>query len=508
MNMDENNVRIARNAIYLYFRTFAVLIVSLYTSRLVLQLLGITDLGIYNVVGGVVALLTFFQASLSKATSRFLAYDIGAQKSAEESNKTFGACITVHLIVAVLVLLFGESIGLFLINYTAKIPDSRWVTANVVYQFSLFVFIVHIVRLPFDSVIISHEKMSFYAYISIVEVVLQLALVKILFLVKGDPLFYYSLMILLIALFLLLMYVAYIKRNYPRYRISLVWDKVLLRKIWSFSGWTMVGSTANSVTQQGVVLLINNFVGLAANAALGFAGQVNAAVSKFVTSFTTAFNPQIIKLYAKKDISAMQLLVNRSSKFSFLLAMFFASPLIINMDYILSIWLDSVPLYTTEFCQILVVCLVFDATTGSLNTSITASGKLKIYQICLSISFLLDFCVAFLLLKNECSPILVFVSRIVSRCIINMFIGFYFVRKDVGLLIYPYIKNVLLPAAVTVVVVITFFTIVKFNFGIIGFGLSSVFSWIVLIFCGFTFVLNSQERRTLFNIIKKKMGMI
>lgn len=440
-----NNTRIAKNTIYLYLRTFVVMFVALYTSRLVLKALGVEDMGIYNVVGGIVALMGFLQNAQTKATSRFITYELGQSSDEKTISKVFSQCMTIHILLAICAVVIGETIGLFIVNQWTNIPQERWIATQCVYQFAILTFCIHIIRVPYDSVIVAHEDMSVYAYMSVLEAGLQLLMVWILTKSSSDNLILYSGLMMLIALILFICYMAYVKHKRKTYRFRWVWNKNDCLQILSFSGWTLLGVGANTATQQGVSLLFNNFIGLIANTALGFANQVNAAVGRFVGSFTTAFNPQIIKLWATNDTKALYLLMDRSAKVSFALCYVMALPLIVNMDYILGVWLTEVPPFTSDFCRLILICTVIDATTGILNTSITATGKIRGYQIGIALSFTLDLICVAILLVFSINPVLVFASRIFTRGIINMFVGLHFSGKQIGYHTLHYVKSVLLP---------------------------------------------------------------
>ena len=447
-----NNQRIAKNTIYLYIRTFIIMLVSLFTSRIVLQALGETDLGIYNLVGGIVALMAFLQTAQTKATSRFITYDLGLGGNDDRLSKTFSLCMTIHIVIALVIMFVAESLGLWLINRYAQIPENRLFAANVVFQLSLFTFVIHFIRCPLDSIIIAQEDMAVYAYMSILEVVLQLALSFLVLNFNGDKLILYGALVFLVSIVLFITYLIYKNKKYPVYKFYLVWDNKESLKILTFSGWTLLGSSANTLSQQGVSLLFNNFIGLVANTALGFANQVNAAVSRFVTSFTTAFNPQIIKYHALDNCNSLHILINRASRFSFALCYVMALPIIINMDFLLHFWLGNVPEYTKEFCQLILVCSIIDATTSVLNTSITATGKIKTYQILIALSFILDFTCAFILLKIRLHPALVFSSRILTRGFINMLIGLCSAQKLISFPIKLYVKEVVVPILKTLII--------------------------------------------------------
>lgn len=508
MSSVNDNKRIAKNTIFLYIRTIVVLLVSLYTSRVVLQVLGAEDLGIYNVVGGIVTMMSFFQAAQTKATSRFITYELGKHSSNKILQKVFSVCMTIHIIIAIISLIFGETVGLWIITHWTDIPLERQTAAMWVYQFALIVFCCQIVRVPYDAIVVAHERMSMYAYMSILEAVLLLGMAFLLMVTPGDSLIYYSASVAFIAFIVFLCYYIYVHRLFDAYRYKLLWDKEYSMRILSFSGWTLLGSSANTATQQGTNLLMNNFVGLIANAALGFASQVNIAVSKFVNGFSTAFTPQIIKLYAQKEYESMHILMNRSSKFSFVLCYLMALPLITNMGFILSLWLgNDIPMYTKEFCQLILVCTIFDATTGVYNTTITATGKIKYYQTAISLSFLLDLACCYVLLFCSINPVFVFGSRIMTRGIINMLIGLYFVKSYTHFDILNYSKTVLLNIILTMIISIPpVYFIAKVTDGWICLISTSLVSVLLITICSLYIIMTQSERLSVLSKLLRKFN--
>ena len=506
MQSENANRRIAKNTIYLYMRTIVVMFVSLYTSRLVLQVLGETDLGIYNVVGGIVTLLAFLQTAQSKATSRYITFELGENASSERLGYVFSACMTIHVLIVLLFLLIAETLGLWAVHHWIVVPAERMQAALWVYQFAILTFCIHMLRVPYDAAIIAHENMSVYAYMSIIEVGLQLLMVVALKYILADHLILYAGALALIAFILFVLYAIYVRVKYNQYRFSWVWDGQLSVKILSFSGWTMLGSTANTMTQQGVSLLFNNFVGLVANTALGFANQVNMAIGRFVGSFTTAFNPQIIKLYAQRDYRSLHLLMFRASKFSFALAFVMALPLILNMDFVLHLWLGQVPQYTVAFCQLIVLCTVIDATTGVYNTAVTATGQIRNYQIGISISFMLDLLCAFALLSLHMYPAIVFGSRILTRGLLNMGIGLYYCRKQLSFPIGRYALRVLLPIGCTVVLAVLCALPISYycqTWSRLLLGIAE--SVVVVGICTFFLLMNVSERKRIFMVFKNRL---
>lgn len=503
--VSSNNKRIAKNTLFLYIRTLIVMFVALYTSRLVFHVLGEIDLGIYNLVGTIVTMLAFLQTAQAKATSRFITYELGKSSTPDSQRRIFSLCMTIHLIIGIVVVVLAETVGLWIINEFTDIPPERMFAANVVYQFSVLTFLLHLVRVPYDAVIIAHEEMSIYAYMSVFEVLLQLGVVYLIMSLQVDSLMLYGGLIAAVAFVVFLCYAVYTRRKYTEYRFRWMWSKEDSMQIMKFSGWTLLGSSANTATQQGVSLLFNNFVGLVANTALGFANQVNAAVTRFVSSFTTAFNPQITKLYACQEMSAMHLLMTRAAKFSFVLCYLMTLPLIVNMDFILHLWLGDVPEYTVEFCQLILICSTIDATTGVYNTAITATGKIRNYQIGIAISFTLDLLCAMVLLLLDLNPAIVFGSRILTRGILNMFIGMYYGDKLLDYEWKVYVREVVVPILVILFLSIPIVECVSMeNQGWARLMLTTVASTMVTGIATFAIVMTRDERAKICAIVVRK----
>ena len=498
MSSNSNNQRIAKNTILLYIRTALVLIISLYTSRLVLKALGVEDLGIYNVVGGIVSLMAAFRSALSKSTSRFITYAIGENGDGRTLTKIFSTAMMVHLLIACIMLLVGETIGLFILKYWTDIPEIRFQAALYVYQCVLVIFCINTVIAPYESVLIAYENMSVYAYLTILASVSKLIIAWVMLYSNFDRLILYGILMVFMDILVFLCYYIYNRKKYPLFRFNYKWDKQYSKQMFSFSGWTLLGTSSNAISQQGVGLLFNNFVGLVANAALGFANQINGAVQQFVSSFQTAFNPQIIKLYAQNELSQMHLLMSRASKFSFLLAYVVTLPLLFNTQYLLGIWLGEVPQYTEVFCQLILISCVIDSVTGVFYTAITATGKIRNFQIWISVSFFLDLILSAILLLLQMHPALVFGSRILTRGIINMYIELVFVRKQLLFNIWSYIKNALFPMCIAVIITIPIMWFVSLFFERWScLIITTLFSIISCSLLGWYIFLSSNERETI-----------
>lgn len=311
-----NNRRIAKNTLLLYFRMLLMIGINLYTSRVILQVLGVEDFGINNVVGGVITMLGFLTGSLAGASSRYITYDLG-KGDMEIMKKTFGNILSIHLLLAGLVVVIGETIGLWFMTTQLQIPETRETAAFWVYQFSIISFVLSVISVPYNASIIAHEKMSAFAYISIVDAVLKLLIVYLLLVISYDKLIVYAALFCCIQIFDRIVYSIYCRKHFEETRSKLSFDKKLFKEIFAFAGWTMNGSLAVIGYTQGINVLLNIFFGPAVNAARGIAVQVQNVTRQFCTNFQMALNPQLTKSYATGDYAHMHRLLKVSSKFSF-----------------------------------------------------------------------------------------------------------------------------------------------------------------------------------------------
>ena len=449
----DSNKRLAKNTLALYFRTFITLIVSLYTARIVLDVLGETDYGIYSLVAGVVILFSFLNGALSYATERFLTVQLG-KKNLQKMKQVFSMSMTTLILLVVVFLILSETLGLWFVNSELNIPAERLWAANWTYQLSIVTFCVTVIRTPYRATIISNEKMTFFAYVSIFESIIKLAIVFCLQLSTYDKLISYATLFLMSTFLVNLIYFFYCKRNFVTCNYYIFWDKKLFITLTSFTGWNLLGNVTNIFTQNGVVFMINIFYGVGLNASLGIANQVNSAVTSFISGFQTSFVPQIVKLYSQSKTDELHKMINSTSKFSFMLVAIPVLILMLNMPLILNLWLNVVPEYTVEFCLWIVAGSLIDATTGPYYAGIMANGNIKRYQIAISLSFLLDFIIIFILLRLGVSPGWIFISRILTRGIINMLIGLYYLKITVNFNVLHYLKNVLLPIIKSLLIII------------------------------------------------------
>lgn len=396
--MESNNKRIAKNTLFLYFRMILVMGVTLYTSRIVLKELGVSDYGIYSLVGGFITLFGFLNAAMSSATQRYLTFDIGKNDHLQ-LQKTFSATLTIHIGIAVLVLLMAETLGLWYVNHKMVFPTGRLYAVNMVYQFSIAASLLGIIQVPYNALIIARERMSIYAYVSIAEVLLKLGIVYVLVVVGSDKLIMYAVLTFVVALGIRIFYQFYCRKNFKESQYIFEINKPFYKELIAYSGWNLFGNLAAVARGQGNNLVLNFFFGTTVNAAYGIMTTVNTAVASFITNFQMASNPQIIKLYAQNDAISMQRLINRTAKFSYFLSLFLIGPIYLNIDIILKIWLVNPPAYTGILIQLILICLLIDSISGPLMTGIQATGKIKMYQLVVGILVFLNLPISYLLLK-------------------------------------------------------------------------------------------------------------
>lgn len=398
----------------LYFRMILTLLVSLYTSRLILNILGVEDYGINNVVGGVITMFAFFNSAMSSATQRFLSFEIG-KGDISQIRKTFNASLIIHIGIAILVLILAETIGLWFVKRYLVIPAWRMEAALWVYHFSVLSFLVTIMQVPYNALIISHERMNVYAYVSILEVCLKLLIVYLLTTIPFDKLKLYGLLHFCVVFLITSIFRIYTRRHFEESRFLIVRDKQLYRTVFSFSAWNLLGNIAVILKGQGVNILLNIFYGPVVNAARGIAYQVQGALYGFVQNFQVAMKPQIIKSYASANIEYMHQLIFRGTKFSFYLLFGLSLPIMLEPEIILKLWLEKVPDYSAIFLQLLLVDIIIESISGPLVTSVHASGKIKLYQVIVGIVFLLNLPLSYILLKKGYQPeITMFVSIIIT----------------------------------------------------------------------------------------------
>lgn len=465
--MQSDNKRLAKNTVMLYIRMLCMMVVSLYTSRVVLAALGVEDYGIYNVVGGIVVVLSFLNSSMAGATQRFLNIEIG-KRDENALLKVFQTSLVIHVFIAIIVLFLGETIGTWFLNNYLNIAPERMEAANWVFQCSLISFIVTIISVPYNACIIAHEKMSAFAYISVFEAFAKLGIVYILLATQNDKLKVYALLMSAVAAIVCLIYVVYDFINFKECKtFRLKSDKVLMLKMLGFSGWTIFGALGSISHTQGIGIVINMFFGAAVNAAQGVANQVTGIVNQFVANFMTALNPQIVKTYAANEMKQMHTLIRRGGRLGVAMVAFFAVPLIVETPMILNLWLEEAPEYTVTFIRIILLASICNAYAQPLATAKSATGNIKVYQIILTSLGWLHVPLAWICFElgaNPCYAMYVYLvlinimqaCRIYMVCkSINMPMGEYckevLGRCSIGVIIafvMPVLSNLLLPDSI------------------------------------------------------------
>ena len=441
----ESNKRIAKNTAMLYFRLLFSMAISLYTARVILNALGVVDFGIYNVVGGLVVMFGFLNNAMSASTLRFLTFEMG-KGDRNEINHIFSMSITIHVIIALIVLLLAETVGLWILNTQLTIPVVKMQAANWVYQFSIFAFIITILYVPYYSIIIAHERMNVFAFVSIIEVVLKLFITFLVAWSGSDKLKLYAILIFCVSLVIGIFYRLYCKSHFAESRFNLFWDKKLFKKMSSFASWNLLGVFAGITYGQGVNLLLNVFFGPVVNAARGIAYQVQGAVNAFVTNFQVAVNPPITKSYASGDIDYMHSLIFSASKYSFYLLLMLSLPLLLETEFILQLWLKAVPEYTAIFTSLVLIDILICSLSASLQTTAQASGNVKLYQTIVSGILLLNLPLSYILLKLGYAPQTTFIVSIITslgaliaRLIVLKIIISFPVKKFVTNVVYKVI---------------------------------------------------------------------
>ncbi len=376
----QNSIRIAKNTGYLYLRMILVTLVNLYTSRIVLQSLGFDDFGIYNVIASIIVFFSFFNNALKNATTRFMSVEIGANNT-DGINQTYSMAINLHIVMAAILFVILEPISIWWINSHLVLPLERLVAANWVFQFSLITFVISIIQIPFDSTIIANERMDFYALISIIEALGKLSVAFLLIVSPFDKLILYAALMMAVAALIFCGYFGYCATKIKNCAYIRYWNKYHIRKFTSYSGWSLLVNTSDVVVIQGRAIFFNLFLGVVANAALGIANQVFNALAMFARNFASAFNPQIYKSYATNNHKYFMQLIFSTSKISYYLLMLPLIPLLINLPFVLEIWLGKYPERTTIYIATMMLFAIFDALQAPLWNAIFATGNIRTHQI-------------------------------------------------------------------------------------------------------------------------------
>lgn len=406
-----DNRKIAKNTLYMYLRMLVTMVVSLFTTRIIYQALGIDNFGIYNVVGSIIVFFTFINSGLTTATRRYITAEL-AQGNTESQCNVFNLAVCAHILISAIILILAETVGLWAVNSMLNIPEDRMFAANVVYQISVFSAILSVMQSPFTAAITANERMNIYAYLSILDVILKLAVAFIVMAIAGDKLIIYAVCIFFVGFLNIIVNRWYCYKQFPMCKYKRPHNKPLLKEMFGYMGWNLTGQGMIVFTNQGVSILVNMFFSVAANAAMGVSNQITHIVSNFVTNFQVAFNPQITKLYVSKNHSDLIILANRSSRISSFLVLLFLVPICFQAGNFLTIWLGDYPQYAVEFCWFTLFAIFIDCLSAPLWMILSSDKDVKKYQIVISSIYAFNFIGAWLVLKLGFPPY----SVIIVRC--------------------------------------------------------------------------------------------
>lgn len=494
----ENNKRIAKNTLLLYVRMLFMMLVSLYTSRIILNALGVEDFGIYNVVGGVVAMFSVLSGSLSAAISRFITFELG--KGAQDRlGRIFSASVTIQFLLSLIIVALIESAGVWFLNSKMNIPADRMTAANWVLQFSTITFALNLISIPYNATIIAHEKMSAFAYISILEALGRLAIAFLTLLSPIDKLIFYAILMCAVAVVIRLTYGFYCKRHFAECTYHFYWDKDILKTIFGFAGWNFIGASSAVLKDQGGNILINLFAGPAVNAARGIAIQVNHAVLGFVNNFMTALNPQITKSYASGNRDYMMILIFQGARLSFYMLLFLSLPIIINTHYILVLWLRFVPDHAVLFVQLTLLYAMSESISAPLITAMLATGNIRNYQIVVGGLQMMNLPISYVLLRMGYMPeIVMIVSICTSQCCLAA--RLYMLRGMIGLSALKYLRKVYFNVVIVTISssFIPYYVYSQLDESIISFALTTVVALLCTVISILYIGCDIKERRFVF----------
>lgn len=501
--MQQSETRVAKNTLFLYVRMLLILVINLYTSRVILKTLGFEDYGIYNLVAGLVSLFAFMNSSLSGAASRFIAYSLGDGRN--ESKSIFSTILTIHSIVAVVLVIICETIGMIFFDHLV-IPEDRIYAAKVAFHISVAATAISVLRIPYNASIIAHEDMKIFAYVSVVEVVLKLVIVYLLNVILFDKLITYSWFYFAVVVFVSLIYAVYCIRSYFDAAVLPGFDKEKFKKILGYFSWDLYGNLSVAANAQGTNIILNLFGGVVVNSACAIANQVRAAVYGFASNFMLAMNPQIVKSYAAGEKETMMLLMKRGGLLSFILLWFFSMPLILEVNFVLEIWLDEVPENTSVFVILALVFSLIQTMYGSVNIGIHATGKIKSLSFIGGSILMASVCVSYLLLSKSGSLILPFSINILA-VFVSSYVNLYIMKHEMKeFKVFEYVKDVygkcFLTVALTLPIPFLMRLLIEPSF--IRFMSIGLVSIIIVLLTAYYMVLNSSERQMIICRIFKK----
>lgn len=493
MNHTEDNKRIAKNTLYLYLRMGIGMLVSLYTSRIVLQQLGVVDYGIYGVVGGMVVLFSALQSSMGGATQRFITIEIGKENN-KSANTTFNTSVHIHALIVLLFVLIIEPIGLWFLKNEMQIPVDRLFAAGIVFQCAVASTVIVFMNIPFMAVVVAYERMNAFAYISIIEIFLKLGVAFLLQLDLKDKLILYAILMSLIPFVSNIFYYWYCRR-FEITKFRKIFIKSTFKEMLAFAGWTLWGNVSAVLASQGLNVLLNVFFGPAVNAARTIAVQVQTVIMQFSTNFQTAVNPQITKDYATGDLERMNLLILRSSKITLYLLLVLAIPIMVEIADILKLWLGEFPDYTVSFAIIIIVTSIVDAISRPIITAVSASGKIRKYQVVVGVILLMTLPVSYITLRLGGDPNSVFIANLIV-IVTAMFVRLFMAKPIIGISVSGFLFDVIIRGIITSSIAFTSASLFRMllDNSLISTAIVIITSFVITVFVSYFLGLNKTER--------------
>ena len=500
-----NNMRIAKNTMYMYLRMLISLVVSFFTTRIIFRTLGVDNFGIYNIVGSIIVFFTFLNNGLVNATRRYFTAEL-AKGTTESQQNVFNLSLYSHAIVGVVIFLLAETIGVWAVNELLNIPKDRCFAANVVFQTSVLGAIIQVMQVPYASAITAHERMSVYAYLSIFDVLFKLALVASLVYIPGDSLIIYGCLLCVISLVNLLLFSGYCLYHFSECHFKKPYNKNLLKEMFKFMGWNLVGQGSVIATNQGVTILVNKYFSVAANAAMGVSNQITHIVTSFVTNFQMAFNPQITKLYVTGQFDELEKLATRCSRFSIYLVLAFTLPIICEIDNFLHLWLGDYPEFAVEFCIYTLIGMCIDSVSAPLWMILGSDKEIKKYQIIISTIYIFSFIFGWLFLYMGMPPYTVIFARMIVYAA-SMVARLFLVKEKIktfpmgtwlSSVVWSTIKILILPS-----ITIYLIKMVSYDNLILELIANCGLSLLLTIISTFVIGMSTKERRFIFTHILK-----
>lgn len=501
-----DNSRIAKNTVFMYVRMAFTMLVGLYTSRVVLRVLGVEDYGLYNVIGGIISLFTVLNAALVNTTSRFITVSL-AKGDAKDTRQIFNMSLLLHLFVGVIIVILGETVGLWYLHEKLVIPEGREIAAEWLYQFTVVSAFLSTLLVPYNATIIAHERLGIYAIIQILDYVLKLVIVIVLQYIAFDKLLFYAFLMLMVTVVNFLINYVYCHKFFSEVKFLLYWSWNRFKEILKFIGWAIVGNFSSMFYTQGINLILNAFFGPAVNAARGIAVQVESIVRQFANNVQTAINPQILKSHAVGDMDRMYYLIIASSRICFYLLFIISLPILLEADFLLKLWLVEAPEHSVNFVRIILLCVLLDAFGNPMYTANLASGKLAIYHgtlVTLAYGFMF---ITYFVTKSSLIPEIAFLC-LLTKDLIGFVLKIFILDKQVGLKPRVYVHKVLVP----VIAVVSISTIPSFavhhylNEGWAGFLITSSVSVITVATAVYFLGITKEERNFALSFVRSRLG--